>query len=68
MQLSLRIIGALWRAWLGEHPATYSSELPLTEKAAQFGAEADLVRVSVGLEDAADLTARFQRALDAISP
>ena len=35
-------------------------------KAAQFGAEADLVRVSVGLEDAADLRATFLRALDAV--
>ena len=33
--------------------------------AAQFGVEADLVRISVGLEDAADLTSRFERALAA---
>ena len=38
----------------------------LIRKAAQFGAEADLVRVSVGLEDAADLKATFLRALDAV--
>ena len=38
----------------------------LIRKAAQFGAEADLVRVSVGLEDAADLRATFLRALDAV--
>ena len=38
----------------------------LIGKAAQFGAEADLVRVSVGLEDAADLRATFLRALDAV--
>jgi len=35
------------------------------EWAAQFGVEADLVRISVGLEDAADLTSRFERALAA---
>ncbi|KAL6721096.1 Cystathionine gamma-synthase [Lecanora helva] len=36
------------------------AELPW---AAQFGVEADLVRVSVGLEDSADLKSRFERAL-----
>ncbi len=40
--------------------------LRLIDKAAQFGAEADLIRTSVGLEDAVDLSARFQRALDAV--
>lgn len=33
------------------------------EWTAGFGVEPDLVRVSVGLEDAADLSSRFQRAL-----
>lgn len=35
------------------------------EWTAQFGVEADLVRISVGLEDAADLASRFERALAA---
>lgn len=35
------------------------------EWTAQFGVEADLVRISVGLEDAADLRSRFERALAA---
>ena len=43
-------------------------EFLLMSKAAQFGAEADLIRTSVGLGDAAALSARFQRALDAVSP
>lgn len=42
-------------------------ELRLIDKAAQFGVEADLIRTSVGLEDAMDLSARFQRALDAVA-
>ena len=41
--------------------------LLLTVQAAQFGAEADLVRTSVGLEDATDLSSRFKRALDAVA-
>ena len=45
----------------------YSPELRLIDKAAQFGAEADLIRISVGLEDAVDLSASFQRALDAVA-
>jgi len=36
-------------------------------QAASFGVEADLVRVSVGLEDAADLSGRFERALQAVA-
>lgn len=39
----------------------------LMRQAAQFGAEADLVRISVGLEDAAHLSALFRHALDAVS-
>ena len=37
------------------------------EWTAQFGVDPDLVRVSVGLEDAADLEAKFQKALRAAS-
>jgi cystathionine gamma-synthase len=36
------------------------------EWAASFGVEADLVRVSVGLEDADELRRVFQHALDAV--
>lgn len=39
----------------------------LIRQAAQFGAEADLVRISVGLEDALYLRTIFLRALDAIT-
>lgn len=39
----------------------------LITQAAQYGAEADLVRISVGLEDEADLSAVFKRALNAAS-
>lgn len=35
------------------------------EWTAQYGVEADLVRISVGLEDPADLSSRFKRALAA---
>ena len=34
-----------------------------TKQAAQFGVEADLVRVSVGLEDTSELVSRFERVL-----
>ena len=35
-------------------------------QAAQFGVEANLVRVSVGLEDTRELVSKFERALAAI--
>jgi cystathionine gamma-synthase len=35
--------------------------------AAQFGVPADLVRISIGLENTADLMAIFERALDAVA-
>ena len=35
-------------------------------QARTFDVDPDLVRISVGLEDAADLRARVQRALDAV--
>ncbi|KAL9130579.1 MAG: hypothetical protein Q9175_006989 [Cornicularia normoerica] len=34
---------------------------------AQFEVEADLIRISVGLEDSTDLVSRFERALAAAS-
>lgn len=37
------------------------------EWTAQFGVEADLIRISVGLEDSADLVSRIERALAAAS-
>ena len=33
----------------------------------QFGVDADLIRISVGLEDSADLVSRIERALAAAS-
>ena len=37
--------------------------MSLLIQAAQFGVEADLIRISVGLEDPGDLRSRVERAL-----
>lgn len=36
-------------------------------QAAKFGVEADLIRISVGLEEASELVSRFERALAAVT-
>ncbi|KAI9878469.1 MAG: hypothetical protein M1830_000803 [Pleopsidium flavum] len=48
-------------------PYTLLAHYAELDWAASFGVEADLVRVSVGLEDAADLSGRFERALQAVA-
>lgn len=47
-------------------PYTLLAHYGELEWAAQFGVEADLVRVSVGLEDTAELIATFKKALDVL--
>ncbi|KAI9788705.1 MAG: hypothetical protein M1835_002137 [Candelina submexicana] len=48
-------------------PYTLLAHYGELEWAAEFGVEADLVRISVGLEDPKDLTAKFERALEIVS-
>ncbi|KAJ2326257.1 Cystathionine gamma-synthase [Coemansia sp. RSA 2702] len=48
-------------------PYTILAHFDELEWAAQYGVDADLVRISVGLEPRAELMAMFQTALDAIS-
>ena len=51
---------------IATHPATTTHQrLPADQKAA-LGITPGLVRLSVGLEDADDLTADLRRALDAV--
>ena len=38
-----------------------------TGQAAEYGVEADLVRFSVGLEDAKELVAKFEKALKVLN-
>ena len=47
-------------------PYTILAHYDELDWAAQFGVDADLVRISIGLEKATDLTAIFERALQAV--
>ena len=68
-QLPLRHSCTLWRARLGEYSVspTFGRCEADAFQVASFGVDANLVRVSVGLEAAADLCAIFERALIAIA-
>ena len=52
---------------LVNHPATMTHEPLGSERRAELGISDSLVRLSVGLEDVADLRADFERGFDAIS-
>ncbi|KAH0543994.1 hypothetical protein FGG08_001761 [Glutinoglossum americanum] len=48
-------------------PFTLLAHYGELEWASQFGVEADLIRISVGLEETSELVMRFERALEAIA-
>jgi hypothetical protein len=66
LELTIYPPSPLWGTWMGRllcDPVFIKGWLC---QAAQFGVELNLVRVSIGLEDTAALTATFEKALQAL--
>ena len=52
--------------WVSDVLCVFPLYITNNYQASSFGIPFDLIRISVGLEDPADLCARVQRALDAV--